>query len=134
MLGGVIYCVSACCNIIVYIILKNLNISVQVFTYINPLVIVGAVGMVIMFSGLTIRTSRIINWISTSSFAVFLLHANPNIGVPMFQPLIKSLYQQYDGIICLISIAVTLILIFLISIVLDQPRKFLWGIVSRHLK
>lgn len=129
--GGVIYIVSILLNTIVYYFAKRYNIPIPVFEYVNPLVIIGALGLLLWFSKKQVNTNRFINWVAKSSFAVFLLHTNPNIVLDYYRPLIKFIYQSFSGIGCLLVIFGISILIFIIAILLDQPRKWLWRPISK---
>jgi len=102
----------------------------MLFYYINPLVILGAVGLMTIFASLKVPHSKMINWIAASSFAVFLIHCNPNLGTPYFKPFIQHLYNRYDGIMCPAVIGAVLIFIFLLSIIMDQPRKWIWKAIA----
>lgn len=74
---GVIYLLSALCCAVTYYIFAKREISLQVFNYINPFVVIGSAALLILFSSVKIKHSKIINFISASSFAVYLLHTNP---------------------------------------------------------
>ena len=64
---------------------------------------------------------------------MYLLHTNPNIFSPFFKPTIKAITESSSGIITLIEIFAFLIALFIIAIVLDQPRKFLWRKLARMI-
>lgn len=131
--GGVFVCISLFGNTILAYSLSYIgygNMAGMLFNYINPLVILGAVGFLTFFASLKVSHSKLVNWLAASSFAVFLVHCNPNLGTPYFKPLIQQLYNQYDGIICPIVIGVVLVLIFILSVVMDQPRKLIWKVIA----
>ena len=128
-----LYVVSIIANIPFLAFQMYYNIGPGVHSYVNPLVISGAVGLLGIFSTLRIPVIKQINFIAKSSFAVFLFHHAPAIGKPFFKPLILTLYNDYSGITCILSIAGTLILIFILSIILDQPRKYIWNRVISKL-
>jgi len=125
-MGGVVYGLSIVCNSMLYIVLMFVIGKIHVFSYVNPIVIAGSVGLLIFFKNIKIAISPIINFVSASSFAVFLLHTNPNIGKPIFQPLIIYIYESTNGFTTLFEIAIVLIMVYILAIILDQPRKLLW--------
>lgn len=125
--GGVSYVVCVILNTIAYYLCCRLHIPISVFAYVNPLVIIGSLGMLLHFVNLKVRYNKTINWIAKSSFAVFLLHTNPNIGVPVFVRYIKEIYTSISGIECMAVILAILIMIYIVAIILDQPRKWLWN-------
>ena len=96
-----------------------------IFRYDSPVVIMASLSLLIYFSKLHFH-SKIINWIGASSFAVFLLHTSPNLCEQYFVPIVKKIYQQSDGLLCILSIGSFLILIYLVAILLDQIRKIMW--------
>lgn len=106
----------------------------DVIGYANPLVIMGATGLIMWTAQLKIRQSCSINFIASSSFAVFLFHANPNIGEPVYKPFMNLLYGNFNGLVCLMVMFMVLVLIFILAILLDQPRKWLWKIAWERLE
>ena len=96
-----------------------------IFRYDNPVVILASLSLLIYFSKLRFH-SKVINWIGSSSFAVFLLHTNPNLCEQHFIPLIQKIYSSNDGVVCLLCIGSFLIIIYAVAILLDQVRKIMW--------
>lgn len=125
LLLGVLFYVSK--------ILMMGRLSSIVFKYDNPLVILSALSVVLYFSKLKLRSS-LINWVAASSFAVFLLHTNPNLCKPYFVPFIKDLYLSYNGIYCLLYIFLFLAVVFMLSIIIDQARLFIWRKIAPLVK
>lgn len=130
--GGVIYIISVVANTLLYFLqVKRIIPMPNIYSYINPLVILGALGLLMFFSRLNIPTNKVINWTAKSAFAVFLLHTNPGIGRPIFVPFMQYIYESYSGPLCLLAEFVALSGIFILAIILDQPRKYLWGKIYR---
>lgn len=105
-------------------------ISSRMFVYVNPLVIMSALSLLLYFNGLKLK-SKFINWCAASSFAIFLLHTNPNICEPYFKPFIIRLYNTYDGIECLLIIFVFLLAVGIVAILIDQIRKAIWNALAK---
>ena len=101
------------------------NTEILMFTYINPLVVIESVALLLFFSKLKF-TSRFINWVAASSFAVYLVHANPNILKGIYKDTIVSLYNSSSGFSTILYIFVFLTGIFIQSILIDQVRKVLF--------
>lgn len=125
--GGVFYVLSILINTAMYWIGNG-----RTFAYCNPIVIIGSLGLLLFFNNLRIKTNTVINWISKSCFAVFLLHTNPNLAISVFQSYVKDIFNQYSGIECVLLICLFLILIYILAILLDQPRKLMWKFISSH--
>lgn len=93
-------------------------------SYISPLVILASVSLLLYFSKLNIQ-SKLINWIASSSFAVFLIHANPNIS-PYFVALSRTIVEQIKLPVNFLVLLVVLGLIFLLSVLVDKIRIVSW--------
>ena len=128
--GGVIYLASVVLNTIGYIQQYYTHQSLPVLNYDNPLVILGALGLLLYFKNLEIGYSKVINWLGASSFAVYLFHGNPFIMRKVFIPSMQFFYENYSGLSCLVVMGAALAGIFLLAVLLDQPRKWLWKYLS----
>lgn len=107
-------------------VVNNINfLTDKIFSYVNPLVILSALYLLLFFSKIKIHSS-IINWIGASSFAVFLLHTNPNLCIQYFVPSVKFIVSEYNGFFFVIVLLSFLISIFLLAILIDQLRLVLW--------
>lgn len=85
------------------------------------LVFLSSVLLLLAFHRLRFQ-SKVVNWIAASSFAVFLLHTNPNLCVSYFIPLMNNLYADYSGVMLLLTMLFVLALIFMIAVLFDQVR------------
>lgn len=104
------------------------------YTYISPLVIWTSMATVLLFQGIHIEPNKIINWISKSVFAVYIIHQSPFIAKTLFKPTVQDLYSSYTGLTCLISIFALLLCYFFISIVLDKIRIYIWDKIAAKIK
>lgn len=105
---------------------------ISAYNYINPFVIIASVALLIYFSRLKIQ-NKAINWIAASSFAVFLLHSNPNINVNVFLKTCTEIFHCYDGTLCLAYMLLFLLVVYLVAILYDQLRIVLWRLLSKRL-
>lgn len=131
--GGVIYLATIFINTMLYYIACHFHLGHLVWAYANPFVIIGSMGLILWFAHLNISYNKYLNWIAKSSFAVILLHGHPNVCVPIYMVWMINLYETYSGLTYLGIVFVILVLIFIVSILLDQPRKWIWKILSRQL-
>ena len=97
----------------------------RMYLYTSPLVIVGSLSLLLFFSKIKLQ-NRFVNWVGASSFAAYLLHANPNIGDPFFKAWIIRTYESTEGVSCLVTIFVFLVFVFVAAILIDQLRLLLW--------
>lgn len=97
-----------------------------VFAYSNPLVILGALFLLLFFSKLKMPYVKTINWLGASSFAVYLFHSEPTIRSHFFTPQVQYLYGANNGLACIILIFLFLLIIYLVSVLIDQLRILSW--------
>ena len=93
-------------------------------SHVNPFTILASLYLLLCFSKLRIQ-SKIINKMAVSVFAVYLLHQNSFI-LDEYRSLMARLYQEFDGLTYLLAISLTLLLVFILAILIDQLRIFLW--------
>lgn len=101
------------------------------FVYSNPIVILQSLSMLMIFNRFCIKPNKIINWLSASSFAVYLFHVHPKI-LPIFIATVTDIYHLYNSIECLSLIFGFLCLVFLTAVLLDQPRKLMWRLIQKR--
>ena len=97
------------------------------FFYSNPLVIIGALYLMLAFSKMHF-SSRVVNWLATSAFAIYLVHQN-NLVIPHFSGVFQNLYGTcpFGGFLLLSAGA--LLVIGLGCILLDKIRIMLWKLI-----
>lgn len=101
--------------------------------YCNPVTVIGAIFIIMLFAKLNIKHNRIINYVSASSFSVYLFHSFPVI-FSLYCDIIRNLFSNYNGFICFILIFAFLVSVYLASILFDLARKFLWNLISCNLR
>ena len=92
--------------------------------YDSPLAIIAALFLVLFFSKLSFK-SEAINWLASSAFAIYLIHAN-NLIYPYFKKLFNFFFSNYSLLssFCLSIIAV--LTISVLCILVDKPRFLIW--------
>ena len=105
------------------------------YAYSNPLVIIGALYLLLFFSKMDLPYVKIINWLGASSFAVYLFHGEATIRSEFFTPQVQWLYDNFSGIGCVGMIFMFLCLVYIASVLVDQLRLLSWnGLWSLHEK
>lgn len=130
--GGKLFFICWILNTVLYLVVLKFNIPIVVKSYDNPLIILGALGLFYYFRNINVRTSRTINYIARSTFAVYLLHIYPDV-LDWFCGICQSLYLESSGIICLLKMGAFLLAIYALSIVLDAPRRLIWSGIWRFI-
>lgn len=108
----------------------DLKVDGFVFSYTNPIVIIQSFAMFMTFKKLTLQ-SKFINWIAASALSVYMGHSI-FYAIPLREG-VSKIYNDYSGITCLLIIFAFLITIFIISIICDQFRKFIWNKIERYI-
>lgn len=106
---------------------KTQGVRGGAFAYSNPLVIIGALYLLLFFNKLKIPYIKFVNWLGASSFAVYLFHSESTIRSQFFTPQIQYLYDAYSGVACIGMIFLFLCFIYIISVLIDQLRILSWN-------
>lgn len=104
-----------------------------VYAYSNPLVIIGALYLLLFFSKVRMPYVKIINWLGASSFAVYLFHGEINVRNDFFTPQVLYLFETYSGLGCVGMVFIFLIFVYLLSVALDQIRIWTWNVIWKTL-
>lgn len=120
-----IYLLCAFANTITCIVppmygISNETINAIIISYTNPINIIGALSLLIFFTRLSFK-SKIINYISNSCFAVYLIHMHFCIS-NKYLYISKRIYNENDGIIYIAYILTFIVAVFLLSILFDKVR------------
>lgn len=130
--GGYLYAISIICNTALYYAVTFIGFPLDVYAYCSPFIVMGAVGLLLIFKDIKIKTSKIINRLALSAFAVYLFHTETSIGVMLFKACIVDIYNNYSGVTSLLLIGLVLITFYVFAILLDQPRYFIWKYLSHR--
>lgn len=96
--------------------------------YDSPLCLVASLYFLLFFSKINI-SSKVINWLASSAFAIYLIHTN-NLVLPYFRELFNHISEWFalPARFCISALA-SLIIAFL-CIIADKPRILLWKWLS----
>lgn len=128
--GGRLFFICWGLNTVLYLVVLKWSVPIVVKSYDNPLIILGAFGLFYYFRNVNVPTSKVINYIARSTFAVYLLHIYPDV-LDWFCGVCNSLYMASEGVVCLLKMAAFLFCIYSLSIILDAPRRLIWDGVWR---
>lgn len=109
----------------------------MLYTYICPIVIVEALSFFFIFEKMYIKTkyTKLINTLSASSFAVFLLHTNPNIILSIYVATVRYLWSLSNCITFnILAILLFLIIVFCSAILIDQIRIYFWKLCGNKIQ
>lgn len=103
----------------------------EIYAYVNPFTVIGALYLLLFFSKLNIKHSKVINTMATGSFAVYLLHTKSEL-FSYFTYIVRHLYDTYSGVLCITTIFLFLILVYIAAVIVDLPRKWAWEKISKR--
>lgn len=111
---------------------KYVNISLHLYLYTCPFVILASLHFMLFFSKLTI-TSKVINRIAASVFAVYLLHGNPLIFEKLYSNVIHGWFVTEPTWAFLMKVTGYLLFIYFVAVLIDQVRILLWKAIDNTL-
>lgn len=135
MLRCLLICLGICCIVtFLYVVPSFYNIDVtflggHFLSYISPSTIVCSLLMLLAFSKIQLQSKKI-NFIAKSSFAVYLLHLNLNL-VLYYKELFITLHNYFSVVVFWIVAFMTMFIIFMLAVILDQIRIKLYLKVCR---
>jgi hypothetical protein len=95
------------------------------YAYSSPIVILSSFYFFLFFTKITFK-STIINWIAISAFSIYIVHCDPLLFYPYYLETIRSWFANDTLILFFIHIIVLICSIFVLSIMLDKIRIFVW--------
>lgn len=107
------------------------SVNSTLFAYNSPIVVIGALYLMLFFSKLKMKNNKIINWFGASSFAVYLLHSQIDVR-KLFSRVIVKLDSAYDGFLEVGLIFLFLVLTYIVSVLVDQIRIGMWNLLWNH--
>lgn len=82
-----IYLVSCTINgllCMTFVYFNKGEIAWQMFNYNNPLVLIGAISLFLLFRGIQIKESKALNTISLSVFSIYIIHSTPILSTYIY--------------------------------------------------
>ena len=116
-------------TVIAYISLWGLGFAGRQIRDDNPLTIIASILLVVTFSKLKFQ-NRLVNWLATSCFTVYLIHYSPFV-YPHLMQLMRNFYQQYDGLIYTTILLAVLFATYIGCTLFDQIRIAFWKSIQR---
>lgn len=103
-----------------------------IYAYNNPITIIGALYLLLVFSKIKLRHNKIINILAGGSFTAYLIHTNRYV-FPYFSQGIQHIYNNSYGLLCIAAILLYIILVYVASVIVDFPRLLIWNKISNKL-
>ena len=109
----------------------GIDISNTIYAYTNPFTIIAALYLLLFFSKINIKNSRIVNMLAAGSFAVYLIHSHVDIR-PLFNRAVLFIYASFNNVTCILVLFVFLVLVYIVSVAIDLPRLWMWNKLSKQ--
>ncbi len=117
-------------SILAFIVTRiGFPIAGRLFTYTNPVVIIQAMALVMTFAKMRVFHNRIINWVSSSCLAVYLLHANELVLRTYYAKFITNLFSNHILVHAILLTALFIFVVFVTAILIDKIRNLLWNCI-----
>ena len=100
------------------------------YMYSSPLVIFASVCMLLLFSKINVRQSRLVNSMGASCFAIYLVHAFPFFIDLVYHPLAERLYMSLSVPLFLAATIAVWAAIVAVSFLADRLRIAVFRVVS----
>ena len=101
-------------------------ISTRLFLYTSPFVILAAVHFLLLFTKFTF-TSKTINWIAASCFAIYLTHSNSFLAGPCYDHIIRNWFNTETTLNFIFYTGILMFCVFWISILSDKIRLYIFN-------
>lgn len=101
----------------------------RMFHYSSPFVVISSATLLMFFSKLQFN-SRWVNRVAASCFAVYLLHCH-SVVIDFFTTTVREIIDHYNGIGFIFILSVFLLVVYALSILIDQVRIWVWNAISK---
>ncbi len=96
-----------------------------------PLMIISSVYFFLFFTKISLR-SKVVNWLSASCFAVYLIHCTPFIFYPYYIDFIRNFYKTESLFPFFVFTSALIALFFVLSIMFDKVRIGAWKFLKYY--
>lgn len=93
--------------------------------YCSPFIVVAAGALVLLFSKLKVPSSKFINSVARSVFAVYLIQES-SFCVGFYNEYARAIFLRYDGVMFALFVLAYVVVVFALCILVDQVRLFVW--------
>ncbi len=128
-------------HLLLYLLFTAIPVAVSIFgiwtkgremgatMYSSMFVIAASLSLFLVFDKLRFE-SRIVNWLASSAFAIYLVHQAPGV-FGLYQKLFSTAYEQMHGVWFIPFVLVATTTIGIVSILFDKVRIVLWELILK---
>ena len=97
--------------------------------YSSLFVVAASVSLMLVFNNFNFK-SRVVNWLASSAFAIYLTHQAPGM-FDLYNNLFKETYADMSGWLFIPFVLGATHLIGLVSILIDKVRILIWNLILK---
>ena len=127
---GIYLLVVAFLTIIMFVIKQSAGRGDYLYFYTCPLVILGAMHLLLFFSKFSFH-SRVINWLALSAFGAYLTQSSSFIGGRFYDDILLNWFNTEPRCEFIIYSSLLVIAVFFGSILIDKVRIAIWNTGDR---
>lgn len=127
---GIYMCVVVCTTALSFLLQRHNQPVGNLFYYSSPLVIIAAVHFMLFFTKIHFH-SRLVNWIASSAFAVYLLHSNSYLASTYYDATILKWFNELPRCSFVIYTSIFILVVFCLAICIDKLRIILFKIIQK---
>lgn len=101
-------------------------------SYVSPVVLLMAIGLLGVFAQLNINCHKVINFVAGATFSVFIIHEHPLMKHQFISDNFSK-YAQYSPVGLLFSILGTALIIFIVCTLIDFIRQSIFKILKVNM-
>ncbi len=98
----------------------------KAMAYNNPIVVLESLALFSVFATMHF-TSRAVNWIASSAFAVYLIHMHFSVYPYVLRPMLLHIYHTFGSIGASLLATALGMVVFALCILIDKPRTMLFN-------
>ncbi len=117
-------------TIAMFVIKQHAGRGGALYFYICPLVIMGAMHLLLFFSKFTFQ-SRVINWLALSAFGAYLTQSSSFIGDRFYDQIILNWFNNEPRCEFIVYSSLFVIAVFFGSILIDKIRILIWNLLTK---
>lgn len=106
------------------------DLSRMAMCYSSPLVVAGALGLVMWCAVQRSFVSSGVNFVASSCFTVYLVHSCNRWTAGFYTSVARDIHGHTSGVLCIAELLLFMVAVFAFAILLDQLRKAAWTLVS----
>lgn len=103
------------------------------WNYNDILIVVGSIGLFLFFEKMNIKSNRIINYLATFTFPIYLIHTDLSVRVLIYKTIFKC-DKYWNNPLLFVNMAKTIIGLYIGCILIESIRRIIMKPISNIIK